>query len=190
MRRISLEAFCRLVGDLAEQGMYESFDHAEAITSRLGADVDPEVQENILWEMQRLVLFALFDACAEFCQKQELAFGETMQVLCDSLLDRYAVVLRGLDVDPDEIEANRVQTQARLADYDQALRASTTGGPAVQFTRVAAKAFFGPSIGKQLFEQFGEFVVAELGVYTLYGKNLRDFRRKFASLALAATTTA
>ncbi len=190
MRRISLEAFCRLVGDLAEQTMYESFEHAEGLTTRLGSEVDPDIQENILWEMQRLLLFALFDACAEFSQKQDMDFADIMRTLCETLLDRYANVLQSLEVDADEIDTNRVQTQARLAEYDQALRATVEGGPAVHFSRVAAKAFFGPSISKQLFEQFGEFVVAELGVYSLYGRHLKEFRRKFTSLALAATSVA
>lgn len=190
MRRISLDAFCRLVGDLAEQAMYDSFEHAEGLTTRLGSDVDPDTQENLLWEMQRLLLFALFDACAEFSQKQEMDFATIMRTLCEMLLDRYALVLRSLEVDEDEIETNRVQTQARLAEYDQALRSHSEGGPAVQFSRVAAKAFFGPGISKQLFEQFGEFVVSELGVYTLYGKELKDFRHKFASLALATSSAA
>lgn len=186
MRRISLDAFCRLVGDLAEQAMYESFEHAEALTERLGSEVDPEVQENILWEMQRLLLFALFDACAEFSQKQEMDFVETMRRLSQTLLERYGSVLVSLEVDEDEIGPSRLQTQARLAEYDQALRSKGEGGPAVHFSRVAAKSFFGPTISKQLFEQFGEFVVAELGVYTLYGKQLREFRRKFQSFALPA----
>ena len=186
MRRISLDAFCRLVGDLAEQAMYESFEHAEALTERLGSEVDPDIQENILWEMQRLLLFALFDACAEFSQKQEMEFAGTMRTLSQTLLDRYGTVLASLEVPKDDIAANRLQTQARLAEYDQALRAKDNGGPAVHFSRVAAKSFFGPSIAKQLFTQFGEFVVAELGVYTLYGKQLREFRRKFATFALPA----
>lgn len=190
MRRISLDAFCRLVGELAEQTMYESSEHAEALTDRLGAGVDTDVQENILWEMQRLLLFSLFDACAEFSQKQDMEFTETMRTLTQALLDRYCAVLQALEVDEDEIGSNRVQTQARLAEYDQALRSKGDGGPAMHFSRVAAKAFFGPSISKQLFDQFGEFAVSELGVYALYGRHLRDFRQKFATFALPVSGAA
>ena len=136
------------------------------------------------------MLFALFDACAEFSQKQDMEFTETIRTLTHALLDRYCTVLRTLEVEEDEVDASRVQTQARLAEYDQALRSRGNGGPAMHFSRVAAKAFFGPAISKQLFEQFGEFAVSELGVYTLYGRQLREFRQKFASFALATSDVA
>lgn len=164
--------------------MLESLEYAEELSEKLGPAIDPDTQETILWEMQRLMLFTLLDACAEFFQRQDVDFRQTMARLTETLLRKYGAVLESLDVEAEEVEASRLQTQARIAEYDRALRSGQNNARAVQFSRVAAKNFFGPTITKALFEQFGEEVVPELGVYALYGTQLKAFRKQFAALAL------
>ena len=165
--------------------MLGSLEYAEELGEKLGPDIDADTQETLLWEMQRLLLFALLDACAEFFQNQDIDFRATMGSLTDVLLTKYTTVLESLEVEEGDIGASRRETQARIAEYDRALRSAKGDATrAMQFSAVAAKNFFGPAITKALFEQFGEEVVPELGVYALYGTQLKSFRRKFAALIL------